>query len=102
MDESISESESIELVKMTIIDEYTSESYSDEEVVRKRQTDIIEAKGLAEDIAALETIAKILVTVGQDVIPILIDTVNSRQLQSPLTRRLKDTTSFHIRNILEG
>lgn len=90
-------------MKIRVIDEYISESYSEEEVVRKRQTDIAQPKGLADDLAALQTIAKILVTVGQDVIPILIDTVTNRQLEleGPI-RRMKDGPSFHIRNILAG
>lgn len=102
IDESVSDSDSMEMVKMSIIDD--DESYSEEEVVRKRQVDIMEQpKGLAEDLAAIQTIAKILVSVGQDVLPTLLETIsNTRQLQGPITRTLKDFTENRLKNILEG
>lgn len=83
---------------MLIIDEYTSESYSSEEVVRKtRQADMMQQpKGLAEDLAALQTIAKILISVGQDVIPMLLETVSNRELQLPLTKKLKEISENNL------
>lgn len=102
IDESASDSDSMEMIKMTIIDE----SYSEEEVVRKRQVDMMDQpKGLAEDLAAIQTIAKILVSVGQDVLPTLLETItNTRQLQGPITRTLKDISEhrLNLKNILEG
>lgn len=95
---------------MQIIEEYSDSEFSEPdyedesnmEHKTKRQAGDIQPKGIGDDIAAFETIAKILVTIGQDVIPILLDTVNNRQLEGPLVRVLKGSSSYRLRNILDG